>query len=66
MQEIRDAMTFDIDYVEFEILLTVLESSSGSGNWIYTMRLLCLQALVKPTVMILPKRVYTWKKKTDH
>lgn len=29
-------MTFDIDNVGFEILLTVLESSSGSGNWKYT------------------------------
>ena len=29
-------MTFDIDDVEFETLLTLLESSSGSGNWKYT------------------------------
>lgn len=36
MQEIRDAVTFDIDDVEFETLLTLLESSSGSENWKYT------------------------------
>ena len=28
--------TASFNNVEFEILLTVLESSSGSGNWKYT------------------------------